>query len=143
MLAALQAHSRALLGIDGPEDAESSIQAQRRLSHPSDDEEEEECEDDEDDEEEEGEEFQSDDGWGAEDGFVTDSEDGLGDITGTGNPNVKTTKKVVEDSGKKSKVPEVVFAPQTNNSVDVLSKAERRAFLVCPTITLLFDDRSK
>lgn len=79
MLAALEAHSRKLLGIaDEEEDdetvAESSAMAQRRavISHGED-------EDDEDEEE------MSDDGWGAGDGMISDSEDefavgGLGGV---------------------------------------------------------------
>lgn len=62
MLAALQAHSRALLGIAEQDDeAESSTMAQRRAALS-----------DVDDEDDEG---MSDDGWGAEDGMVSDSED--------------------------------------------------------------------
>lgn len=77
MLAALQAHTRALFGLegDGPDQAESSASAQRRAtkamaragSETSGDGAEEESED------EEG--YHTDDGWGADDGFVTDSED--------------------------------------------------------------------
>lgn len=124
MLAALQAHSRALLGFgDGAEEAESSIQAQKRLSRASD---EDHTGDEDDDEDEvddgaEAEEFQSDDGWGAGDDFVTDSEDGVEDTK---------SPEVVKETVAQSKVPEVVFAPQNNSSMDVLSKAERRAFLV-------------
>jgi hypothetical protein len=72
MLAALQAHGRAMFGSEGGI-AESSAQAQRRAMSSSGDSEEDGDEDD--NEEEEG--FSSDDGWGAEDGFVTDSEDEL------------------------------------------------------------------
>lgn len=59
MLAQLEAHSRALLGIE--DEAESSAMAQRRASVSDED-------------EESGEEM-SDDGWGAGDGMVSDSED--------------------------------------------------------------------
>ena len=68
MLAMLLAHSRMMLGIDGPDEAESSTAAQRRNGSASDgiqsgsevsSNEEEEDEDDEEDEEE----YQSDDGW--------------------------------------------------------------------------------
>ena len=121
MLAALQAHSRSLLGIDGPEEAESSAQAQARSAQDSSDEDGKGVGEDED---EEAEEFQSDDGWGAEDDFVTDSEDG----------EVESSEMEVRQAPKetKSKMPEVVFAPQNNSSMDVLSKSERRAFLVSP-----------
>lgn len=108
MLAALQAHSRSLLGLDGPDEAESSTQAQLRPKDTS-------------GEDESGDEFeQSDDGWGAEDGSVTDSEED--DME---NPQLPV---VAEPS-----VPEVVFAPQTRSELDVLSKAERKAFLVSET----------
>lgn len=69
-LAALEAHSRALLGLP-PMPTESASE--------DDDSEAEDDEDDEDEENDEeegtGEEYISDDGWGAEDGFVSDSED--------------------------------------------------------------------
>lgn len=130
MLAALQAHSRSLLGIDGPEEAESSTQAQRRLSRSSSDEDGDDLDGDGDGDDDDEAEFQSDDGWGAEDDFVSDSEDGLEDITKPISQKEKE-KEVVVKSAERSKVPEVVFAPQTSNSSDVLSKAERRAFLVC------------
>lgn len=147
MLAALQAHSRSLLGIDGPEQAESSLQAQRRLSQSSDD------EDDDDDEgdhegdnnnlgDEDGaemEEFQSDDGWGAEDGFVSDSEDGLEEITKPTPVRAKEKETALVGKGSETiRVPEVVFAPRTSNNSDVLSKAERRAFLVCVPLNPLY-----
>lgn len=66
-LAALEAHSRALLGLP-PMPTESAS---------ADDDSEAEDDEDEENEEEEGtgEEYISDDGWGAEDGFVSDSED--------------------------------------------------------------------
>lgn len=127
MLAALQAHSRALLGLDGPNDAESSSAAQKRSQSPasalpagSDD-------------DEQAEEFQSDDGWGADDDFVSDSEDGM-DVGMT----VSTPAPVAVTANSKSKatvpsvsrVPEVVFAPLGRSATDTLSKAERKAFLV-------------
>ena len=71
MLAALQAHSMALLGM-GPTDTatkagESSSMAQKRALTSSDK--------DADEDDEDG---VSDDGWGAEDGMVSDSEDEFG-----------------------------------------------------------------
>jgi hypothetical protein len=68
MLAALQAHGRAMFGLAGPEDAESSVQAASRSLGSGRSEQ---------DSEGEGEDYQSDDGWAAEDGFVSDSEDEL------------------------------------------------------------------
>jgi hypothetical protein len=113
MLAALQAHSRAMFGLDGPDEAESSTQAQRRLSPQSGDA-----------EEDEGDEFQSDDGWGAEDGFVSDSEDGL-----ESEPEMKIEKE--KKSEPVRKVVEVVDSSiGRGGGSDVLSKAEKRAFLV-------------
>lgn len=111
MLAALQAHSRAMFGLDGPDEAESSSQAQRRLSPRSGDA----VEDDE------GDEFQSDDGWGADDGFVSDSEDGVED-----EPEPMMEKKVEPVR----RVVEVVDSSIGRGGTDVLSKAEKRAFLV-------------
>jgi hypothetical protein len=72
MLAALQAHGRAMFGGLDDEDspAESSAQAQRRASMSQ-------VSSTGSEEEEDGEGFSSDDGWGAEDGFVSDSEDEL------------------------------------------------------------------
>lgn len=77
MLAALQAHSMALLGI-GPSDTgnqagESSSMAQRRAMASSDEDE------DADEDDEDG---MSDDGWVAEDGMVSDSEDEFGNGPG-------------------------------------------------------------
>jgi rRNA-processing protein EBP2 len=109
MLAALQAHSRAMFGLDGPDEAESSTQAQQRASASS-------------DEDDDGDEFQSDDGWGAEDDFVSDSEDGLdGDM-----PSIGQAKQ----APAAAKVEEVVFTPAGRSNLDVMSKAEKRAFLV-------------
>ena len=117
MLAALQAHSRAMFGLDGPDEAESSSQAQRRLSPQSGDA-----------EEDEGDEFQSDDGWGAEDGFVSDSEDGL-DSESESVPHQLDMGQKVEPVRK---VVEVVDSSiGRGGASDVLSKAEKRAFLVC------------
>jgi hypothetical protein len=114
MLAALQAHSRAMFGLDGPDEAESSTQAQRRLSPTI-------------DADEEEDEFQSDDGWGAEDGFVSDSEDGI-DSEVEDESEIKM--KAVEPARR---VVEVVDSSiGRGGSLDVLSKAEKRAFLVCP-----------
>lgn len=111
MLAALQAHSRALMGLDGPDEAESSKQALQRQSDNS---------SDVDDDGDEAEEFQSDDGWGADDGFVTDSEEDDLDEQDTREADTKVAR-----------VPEVVFAPQARSGTDdALSKAERKAFMV-------------
>jgi len=115
MLAALEAHSRAMFGLDGPDEAESSSQAQRRLSPQSGD-----ADEDEEDE------FQSDDGWGAEDGFVSDSEDGL-ESESESLPQLEMGKKVEPAR----KVVEVVDSSiGRGGTSDVLSKAEKRAFLV-------------
>jgi hypothetical protein len=103
-----------MFGLDGPDEAESSSQAQRRLSDAGSE-----------DDEGEGEEFQSDDGWGADDGFVSDSEDEM-----VAAPEPKRAK--VEMAVK---VPEVVYADsRSGGSLDALSKAEKRAFLVCQEI---------
>jgi len=117
MLAALQAHSRAMFGLDGPAEAESSTQAQRRIAPPV----------GEDEDEDEDDEFQSDDGWGAEDGFVSDSEEEVGieeegDLEST--VKVEPVRKVVE-----------VVDPSNGRggTLDVMSKAEKRAFLACPS----------
>ena len=78
MLAALEARGRAMFGINGPDDAESSYQGGRRCAssgEPSADEEDDESEADEDEDEGEGEDFVSDDGWGEGDEMVSDSED--------------------------------------------------------------------
>ena len=73
MLAALEAHGRAMFGFDGPEEAESSEQGRKRLSGSfesgSGNEDESEEEDDD------AEAFSSDDGWGEGDEMITDSED--------------------------------------------------------------------
>ncbi|ORY24214.1 hypothetical protein BCR39DRAFT_547545 [Naematelia encephala] len=110
MLAALNAHSRTLLGIATEDSAESSEQGRRRMASLSGSEDEE-----VDDDDESGDEYQSDDGWGAEDGFVTDSED--------------EGMKEQETSKQKASVPEVVFAPVSGTVSSALSKSERRAFL--------------
>lgn len=115
MLAALQAHSRAMFGLDGPDEAESSTQARRRLSVPSGNA----VLEDED----EGDEFQSDDGWGAEDGFVSDSEDEEEDES-----EEEVERKTVEPIRR---VVEVVDSSTgRGGAMDTLTKAEKRAFLV-------------
>ena len=115
MLAALQAHSRAMFGLDGPDEAESSTQAQRRLSPTLN--------------EDDGDEFQSDDGWGADDGFVSDSEDeGEDDDEDMDDLEVKMMKAV---EPVRPRVVEVVDdSTGLRGNSDVLSKAEKRAFLV-------------
>lgn len=74
MLAMLQAHSRAMFGMDGPDEAESSTQAQKKRTATSESSDEDSDEGDE-DEDEDAEDFDSDDGWGEGDEMVTDSED--------------------------------------------------------------------
>ena len=123
MLAALQAYSRALLGLDGPEEAESSKQGRRRLSSPGSDE-----ASDEDEEHGEGsegdtEEFSSDDGWGEGDDLVTDSEE--------------EEMAVLPSSIRKPAVPEVVFAPSSSTANTAISSSEKRAFLVSPSERVL------
>jgi len=73
MLAALEAHGRAMFGFDGPEEAESSEQGRKRLSGTSESGEESADLQEEDDDDAEA--FSSDDGWGEGDEMVTDSED--------------------------------------------------------------------
>lgn len=75
MLAALEAHGRAMFGFGVAAPAESSAQAAKRAQASSSDEgdSDEEGGDWEDEEDDEVDEF--DDGWGAGDDFVTDSED--------------------------------------------------------------------
>lgn len=73
MLAALEAHGRAMFGFDGPEEAESSEQGRKRLSGIS--ESGEESADSQEEDDDDAEAFSSDDGWGEGDEMVTDSED--------------------------------------------------------------------
>ncbi|EAL23039.1 hypothetical protein CNBA8060 [Cryptococcus deneoformans B-3501A] len=118
-LAALEAHSRALLGLPPMPIESASV-----------DNDSEEDDEDEENEEEEGtgEEYISDDGWGAEDGFVSDSEDEFA------NPQSKASS-----STSTSRVPEVVFDPSTAGSGPSIpiSKAERRAFLTGTSIKMM------
>jgi hypothetical protein len=115
MLAALQAHSRAMFGLDGPDEAESSTQALRRLSPTRD--------------EDDGDEFQSDDGWGADDGFVSDSEaEGEDEDEEEDDMEVKPMKTV--DPVRPRVVEVVDDSTGRGGNLDVLSKAEKRAFLV-------------
>jgi hypothetical protein len=120
MLAALQAHGRAMFGldVDVPE-AESSTQAQRRAAASSSGGSEPDEGDEGDTDGDGGAEYQSDDGWGAEDGFVSDSEED--EVFGA----AEQVERVV-------KVPEVVFAPTGGSTAAIMSKAERRAFMVGP-----------
>ncbi|KIR42599.1 hypothetical protein I307_04564 [Cryptococcus deuterogattii 99/473] len=119
-LAALEAHSRALLGL--PSMPTESV--------GMDDESEGEDDDDDKNEEEEGtgEEYISDDGWGADDGFVSDSED---EFT-NGQPEASSSLST-------SRVPEVVFDPSTasGSSSMPVSKAERRAFLTGTSVKMM------
>jgi hypothetical protein len=75
MLAALQAHTRAMLGLDGPDEAESSEQGRRRMSASGSDVSGDSDHSDGDDDDDDAEGFTSDDGWGEGDEMVTDSED--------------------------------------------------------------------
>jgi hypothetical protein len=101
-----------MFGFDGPDEAESSTQAQARASRSVSG-----SQAGSDDQDGDGGGFESDDGWGEGDDMVTDSEDELEAVVET---------KVV----KPAKVPEVVFAPTQISSTVMLSKSERRAFLV-------------
>lgn len=94
MLAALEARGREMFGFSMP--AESSAQGAERDSGSDDD---------------EGE-YHTDDGWGADGPFVTDSEDEIDE----------------PKAAPKPAVPEVVFAPTTGDG-SPFSKAEKRAFL--------------
>ena len=129
MLAALQAHGRAMFGLDGPEEAESSDQGRRRLSGSSASNDEGVSDDNEDDD---AEGFSSDDGWGEGDEMVTDSEEEtllpppglfaslMSDFALT--PAVKAAAPV-------SRVQEVVFT-ENRGGAEAISKSDRRAFLV-------------
>lgn len=125
MLAALEAHGRAMFGFSAPEDAESSEQGRRRLSEemsgvPSDS------------SGDEGEEYESDDGWGEGDEMVTDSEDEemSGSVITLGRFTILTKPGRLTEDPAAPTVPEVVFAPTSYSKSDELSKGERRAFLV-------------
>ncbi|WVN89522.1 uncharacterized protein L203_104747 [Cryptococcus depauperatus CBS 7841] len=109
-LAILEAHSRTLLGL--PLTTESSEGCSKTRTKVNESE-------NQGAEVEVVEEFQSDDGWGAEDGFVSDSEDGFQD--GSHKATFSSTPCV----------PEVVFDPSIANSTAQMSisNAERRAFL--------------
>ncbi|WVQ63718.1 uncharacterized protein L199_001871 [Kwoniella botswanensis] len=119
MLALLEAQSRAMLGLAPlPTQGESSTaskgkeRALEESDHGS-----ESGSSLDDDDEEEGEEYISDDGWGAEDGFVTDSEDEFG-----------IDQEALEEEA--SKVPEVIFDGGVGSKRDMgMSKAERKAFM--------------
>ena len=121
MLAALEAHGRAFLGL-ASDGAESSAQGARRASASLIAEEEEEDRDD----------FHSDDaddGWGAKDDFVSDSED---ELSATGAYPCRFLILLVEGMASRSvpAVPEFVYAPLNPSTPGAPSKAERRAFLV-------------
>ncbi|WOO78548.1 uncharacterized protein LOC62_02G002095 [Vanrija pseudolonga] len=121
MLAALEAHGRAMFGFGVAAPAESSSQAAKRAQQSSDEEEDSDEEGGawEDEEDDEVDEF--DDGWGAGDDFVTDSEDEFATSSKAtaAAPPAPVTKRV----------PEVVFAPTGSTSSTLISKAEKRAFL--------------
>ncbi|WVQ85778.1 hypothetical protein IAT38_007945 [Cryptococcus sp. DSM 104549] len=133
MLAALEARSRALLGLEPVASGSGSGSGAKRSAgvEGSSDESGDDSEDsgvalleDEDDSDD----FHTDDGWGAEDGFVTDSEDEFAQVVA----NTKASSKKREEAAGESasKVPEVVFdGSATAKSSAPLSKAERRAFL--------------
>ncbi|KIR68915.1 hypothetical protein I314_00015 [Cryptococcus bacillisporus CA1873] len=120
-LAALEAHSRALLGL--PSMPTESVGMDDESEGEDD-------EDDKNEEEEEGtgEEYISDDGWGAEDGFVSDSED-----------EFTNGQLEASSSSSTSRVPEVVFDPSTasGSSSMPVSKAERRAFLTGTSVKMM------
>ncbi|OCF56278.1 hypothetical protein L486_06219 [Kwoniella mangroviensis CBS 10435] len=120
MLALLEAQSRAMLGLAPlPTQGESSTasKGKKRALEGSDHDSESGSGLDDDDEEEQGEEYISDDGWGAEDGFVTDSEDEF----------AIDQEALVEEA---SKVPEVIFDGGVGSKRDMgMSKAERKAFM--------------
>lgn len=119
MLAALEAHSRSLLGLPSTS-AEASGSGS---SSESDD------DDEGGDNEEEDYDDEFDDGWGAGDAFVTDSEDEFAA------PAKKSKKSKSAASTSTStpaesapKVVEVVFAPTTGGRTDI-SRADKKAFL--------------
>ncbi|WWC72917.1 uncharacterized protein I206_106881 [Kwoniella pini CBS 10737] len=112
MLAALEAQSRAMLGLEPISRGESStaLKGKKRAIELSDENEIE----DEDDQEEEI----SDDGWGAEDDFITDSEDEFAD------PSLNVPLQSIHQ------VPEVVFDGTSGAKRDMgMTKAERKAFM--------------
>ncbi|KAK8843950.1 hypothetical protein IAR55_006742 [Kwoniella newhampshirensis] len=138
MLAALEARSRAMLGLDPAPRAESSKQARKKmragtasLSGSDDDE-------DEDSDGGDVEAFSSDDGWGAEDGFVTDSEDELvGQAKGHNSRSV--IKTTVEP--RRPLIPEVIFddnvSGRSKKEPFSMSPVERKAFLMGNTAKLM------
>lgn len=119
LLEKLMAHGRAAMGLDEPANGESSEQGRRRLSRSEDNASG--SQNDEDDEEEED----SDDGGGLDDSEEDDDEGPELDDGWTGGVPVQPEPRRI--------VPEVVFAdaPGARKETDQLSKAERRAFLVC------------
>ncbi|WWD21397.1 hypothetical protein CI109_105882 [Kwoniella shandongensis] len=135
MLAALEARSRAMLGLEPIPEAESSTQAQRRRSEASDSGI---VGTSEVDSDEEAEDFSSDDGWGAEDGFVSDSEDELAAVAKNGKSKsvIKTTVAPAQPT-----VPEVVFddtlSGRTKRDPMSMSASEKRAFLNGNTAKLM------
>ena len=140
MLAALQAHGRAMFGTSHFDAGETSDQGRQRFSiSPNLG----------NDDDEEGEECHSDDGWGAEDGFVSgedgfvsDSEDDFNSgALGKSGYDAAVTILTIGFPVVPSQVPEVVFAPSSTTSQTIMSKADRRSFLVSrlPCETSLFD----
>jgi hypothetical protein len=132
MLAALEAHGRAMFGFDGPEEAESSEQGRRRLSGTS----ESGTGEEEDSDDDDAEAFSSDDGWGEGDEMVTDSEDEMIVASKPGKLWKLCMSSLayflaIKSVAPVSRVPEVVFAETTTGKSEAISKSDRRAFLVC------------
>ncbi|KAL1407499.1 hypothetical protein Q8F55_006932 [Vanrija albida] len=117
MLAALEAHGRAMFGFGVAAPAESSAQASKRAQESSDEGSDGDDAADFDEDDDEVDEF--DDGWGAGDDFVTDSEDEF----------APSSKAPAAPAPAPKRVPEVVFAPTGGSSSTLISKAEKRAFL--------------
>ncbi|KAL7421025.1 hypothetical protein Q5752_003909 [Cryptotrichosporon argae] len=127
MLAALEVHGRAMFGLPGPSVPAGSDEGEDDGDEDGDEDEDEgeasgdgDSESDSDDgrpgtiEDSDGdeEEYHTDDGWGADDPFVSDSED------------------EEAGAGASPSVPEVVFAPSGGGGAPLLSdKAAKRAFL--------------
>ncbi|WVW79549.1 hypothetical protein I302_101518 [Kwoniella bestiolae CBS 10118] len=132
MLAALEAQSRAMLGLAPLSNAGESSSAAKGKKRALEDSDPDSGSNSDVGEEEEGdgEEYISDDGWGADDGFVSDSEDEFLGFDEIPNPNHGSSSS----STVKSKVPEVVFdggmGMGAKRDTDMgMSKAERRAFM--------------
>lgn len=121
MLAALEAHSRSLLGLPSTS-AEASGSGSGSSSDDDGDEEGDNNEEDYDDE--------FDDGWGADDAFVTDSEDEFAAPAKKAKKSKSTATTAASTSAEPAapKVVEVVFAPTTGGRTEI-SRADKKAFL--------------